>query len=218
MTRKTTLIAIFTAGIAVMTTPHYLFTDAPREGNALYVPVNQESVPMSVIAAGFSDYDDDADIERALNRKNKSVYLASFRRAVEESGKIYTYKSIPRSVNVNSLYTYILEKDDQFYLHLMARYTSNDPVGFDHLVFYLDNEVIEYYPAENFILEESELGLHENCDILVRQPDEALLRKIINAEKAKVAFVGSGKTFEMPVTNNDKLAMERSLSVYNDLK
>jgi hypothetical protein len=221
MNRKKTFVTMITFGIVILAATLYFFLERMDGLNSSYLnEVAYEPAEMEVIQAGFTSAEPDFDIEKALIRKNKAVYLASFRRSVDElaDNKFYTYKTIPRSQNVNSLHTYILEKGDNFELHLMARHTSSDPLNFDRIIFYVDDEVIEYYPSEKYVREESGKGVYENFDIPVKQPEEAILRKIINSEVAKVSFVGPVKRYDLVLTNNDKFAMERSLFVYNELK
>lgn len=221
MNRKTTFVTMITFGIMVLATTLYFFLEKLDGLNSSYLSeVAYEPADMEIIQAGYSRIEPEFDIEKALVRKNKAVYLASFRRTVDEStgNKAYTYKTIPRARNVNSLHPYIVEKEDAFELHLMVRHTSSDPLYFDRLVFYIDNEIIEYFPSEKFIREETSDGLYESFDILVKQPEEALLRKIINSEVTRVSFTGPQKSYELVMTSNDKFAMERAMYVYNELK
>lgn len=214
MTKRTTFLILVTSVMMVGIPTYYYVRSGPKQ--------------MALRPAGSPDllYDEsgkirsEEDIAAALKRKNRDLYLQMFRKTKSpgSKGEIYTYHTVADSPKSNSFHTYILKKDDNFSLHLSAQCTSRKGLALDHFNFSTDRDITEYYPTNSFVRDETRFGIIEKGDITVTYPEKIILSKILNAAVAKVKFVGAWDEVEIDLSEEDKHAIERTLTTFDELK
>lgn len=165
-------------------------------------------------------FEDEKSITAALKKKNRSLYLHPFERSDDpsERGKIYTYGKVKPVSAKNSFHTYILEKGDRVSLHLVAQSVTKRGLMHDYISFTFDEDIIEYYPSNTFVRDETKFGIIERGDIAVTYSEELILSKIASATVTKVKFVGEKEEVNIDLSDEDKHAIARTLTVFNEIK
>jgi signal peptidase I len=219
---KKTMIIMIVSSVMMVAIPAlvYVFHKAGKGETASQSTVLFKGDDVNTARQGSGSFEDEKSIRAALKRKNRSLYLHSFKKTKDSSqkGEIYTYGKIQPSYDKNSFHTYILERNDRVSLHLVAQSRTKRGLMLDHISFTFDEDIIEYYPSNTFVRDETKFGIIERGDIVVTSSEQIILSKIASATVTKVRFIGEKEELNIDFSEEDKHAIVRTLSVFNEIK
>ena len=130
----------------------------------------------------------------------------------------YTPKSAPQYTNRNGIYCYFqTENGMPSNLRFRVQYYNDDWLFFKKIQFSIDNKAYEYIPMDT----ETDSGnggyIWEWFDESATSSDKELLYALANAQNAKMKFIGRQYHDIKTITQEQKLAIKRTLELYNAL-
>jgi hypothetical protein len=130
----------------------------------------------------------------------------------------YTPKSAPQYTNRNGIYCYFqTENGMPSNLRFRVQYYNDDWLFFNKIQFSIDDKAYEYIPSDT----ETDSGnggyIWEWFDESVTSTDKELLYALANAKNAKMKFIGRQYYDIKTITQEQKLAIKRTLELFNAL-
>ena len=147
--------------------------------------------------------------------------LSYFRKETNYYGDVNYYQDrrIPTHTNIDFIYPYIAETDNNYLLHIRFMYASNDIfkgiiIADGHKYTFL--ELITYWAERRDKDNDTENGGW--IDIGANDTDIFILQKIANSKFAKIRYEGRQYYNDRTITSKEKSIIKKTLDIYNGLR
>lgn len=142
--------------------------------------------------------------------------LSSFKKNKDDFENITFYKDprTPYYTNVNFIYPYIGEKENQYWLRFVLQYTSDDWLFINQAVLMIDGE--KFIISGNWE-RDNNTDIWEWLDIAVNESELIMLEKLGNSKVAKVRYEGNQYHKDRTITTKEKNIIKKTLQIYENL-
>lgn len=142
--------------------------------------------------------------------------LKSFRKKEDEfeDVKFYSDKRTPYYANVNFIYPYISNSNNNYYLRLKLQYASDNWLFINKATFLIDGLTFEV--RGNF-KRDNNSTIWEWLDMKVGDDEKVILELLANSKKAKVRYTGNKYYKDRTITSKEKSIIRKTLKVYDGL-
>jgi hypothetical protein len=150
-------------------------------------------------------------------REKAEKDLSSFKKKEDEfeGNTFYRDPRTPYYTNVNFIYPYIGQKDNDYWLRLKFQYAADDWLFINNGILLVDGE--KYTISGNWERDNNS-GIWEWLDIPVRDTERLILERIANSKSAKIRYVGTQYHNDRTITNKEKSIIKKTLEIYDNLK
>lgn len=160
---------------------------------------------------------DSLTIVNKQKREKAEKDLNSFKKKEDEfEGSIfYRDPRTPYYTNVNFIYPYIGQKNDNYWLRLKFQYASDDWLFIEKGILLIDGE--KFNITGNWETDHNS-GIWEWLDIQVRESERMILDKLINSKLAKIRYEGRQYHDDRTITSKEKSIIKKTLEIYDNLQ
>ena len=151
-------------------------------------------------------------------RKEKAEKkLKSFKKNEDEFEGTAFYRDprTPNYTNINFIYPYIGQKEDNYWLRLKFQYASDDWLFINKGILLIDGE---QYTINGNWERDNNSGIWEWLDIQVGHKERVVLNKIANSKSAKIRYEGRQYHDDRTLTSREKNIIRKTLEIYDNLK
>ena len=132
-----------------------------------------------------------------------------------EGTTFYTDSRAPNYTNINFIYPYIGQKEDNYWLRLKFQYSADDWLFIKNATLLIDGE--QFTITGNWERDNNS-RIWEWLDMQVGINELSILSKLANSESAKVRYEGRKYYDDRTITSKEKDIIKKTLDIYKDLE
>lgn len=132
-----------------------------------------------------------------------------------EGNSFYRDPRTPYYADVNFIYPYIGEKNNNYWLRLKFQYTANDWLFINKGILLVDGDK---FTITGKWERDNKSNIWEWLDIAVGTSEEYILERIANSKSAKIRYEGTQYHNDRIITSKEKSIIKKTLDIYKVLK